>query len=411
MKRIILIFVLSILVSTIFITQVDDDIDNHALDFLSDIDSSKESDAFLYLFGIYAAPNEDPFEIGKKVLSEHEYIDLDSEYRSSSYPESKMLANPTGDLFCQTWKDDCIKHLFESDYEIEKIKSDNKVLTQRAEKFWQFNEYSTLTKPSVNELVPPYQYLASAVRIKTLEAIQLHRAGKSEKAIDLLVDQFALSRNAMGNQDTLIGKLVFLMGMSEMLDVLSIFVFSSEKNPNLETMQLLTNEERGFDIVVAREFAMAYYMLLEADRHPEFFQIGGEMPGWMVRLFYKPNMTINASIPVYREMVELAKLSPKEFAARIGSGAEVRVTSSKIRNYAGNTLLSVPLDLKKYLARFFDFDAKITLFNSLLGGREEVSNATNPYYKDKKPVLAPLEACFDGPLIDERRLRCLRIGI
>jgi len=75
----------------------------------------------------------------------------------------------------------------------------------------------------------------------------------------------------------------------------------------------------------------------------------------------------------------------------------------------GTILVNIPSpDLVGYVARFADIDAKIAIFNHQ---HSSIRSIQNPYYSDDKPTQVDEKIYFNGPMEDERRLRCLRVKI
>lgn len=409
MKNLILIFV-PVLVLLVLMTQVDDDLSEESENLISRINSKSTSESYLYLYGIFASDGEDPVNVGRQLLDEYRKLDADESYSVIDYPDSKKMSLPTGDEFCTLWEDGCLEYLFSSQVNISSLLIEHRLLVARSDRFFEFVEYETLSKPTLHELLPPYRYLAAAERIKVLEAISVYRDGDAEGAIDSLSLQFSKIRRSMELQDNLIGKLVLLAKLSEILDVMSVILINTDGKAKL--ISRLSQSEKSFYIIVAREFGMSYHMFKHLDKHPEFFDIGGNFPGWLTRILYKPNMTINSVEPIYSRLDRLAQLSPSDFAKQIEAGDKVSLSTSKLRNYVGNVLVTISSpDYAGYVASFHDFDAKLSLFNQVHHLKLKPDNMKNPYYGDEKPSEVEGNLCFSGPLENKSSLRCLRVNM
>lgn len=392
-----------------FITQIDDTLSIKATNLVNKIEVSGNSEAYLYLTGIYAIDDKKPQDIGKYLLNEYQKKEADDSYEVAEYPESKKITLPEGNLFCKTWEENCLKTLFSANYDLEKLLEENSTLIFRSNQFHHFNEYKTLTKPSINEQFPLYQYITKAERIKVLNAISAHNKGRSEEAIEELTNQFLKLRKSLRLQDTLIGKLVFLMQLSELIDVLSIIL--SKTDIKVDLIPNLSHSEKDFEMISAREFGMVYYTFMELDKHPDFFQMDDNIPRWMTRIFYKPNMTINAITPIYYRLKRIALLTPDQFAKEIKLGENKAVSSSKLRNYIGDVLIEMSPNFDKYVARFMDFDVKINLFNHVYYYHSDINSTVNPFLNDIVPDVSENKICFQGPFDDKHLLRCLRTKI
>ncbi|MGY0588448.1 MAG: hypothetical protein ACW7DY_22420, partial [Paraglaciecola chathamensis] len=174
----------------------------------------------------------------------------------------------------------------------------------------------------------------------------------------------------------------------------------------------LSPSEKSFAMIASREFGMSYYTFKGLDKHPEFFERGSKVPGWLTRFVYKPNMTINAVAPTYLELERLALLSPAEFAKQIDVSHSSAPSTSKLRNYVGSILIAVSSpQYAEYVARFQDFEAKLALFNQVHYVKLTLDRMENPYYGNETPKEAEGSLCFSGPLDDKKSLRCLKVNI
>ncbi len=394
----------------VLLAQVDDDLSEDAIRLIDRLDSEGTSESFLYLYGIFASDADDPLKVGSQLLEEYRKLDVDGSYAVTDYPDADKIPLPTGEAFCNASERGCLASLFSLPFDIENLLSEHRLLVARSNRFIEFDEYTTLSKPTIHELFPPYQYMAAAERIKVLEAISVYNAGNATEAIDALSLQFAQLRRAMALQDNLIGKLVFLMKLSEIIDVMSIILTHDEAVA--KWIPALSPSEKSFAMIASREFGMSYYTFKGLDKHPEFFESGSKVPGWLTRFVYKPNMTINAVAPTYLELERLALLSPAEFAKQIDVSHSSAPSTSKLRNYVGSILIAVSSpQYAEYVARFQDFEAKLALFNQVHYVKLTLDRMENPYYGNETPKEAEGSLCFSGPLDDKKSLRCLKVNI
>ncbi len=408
MKKLLTILLLAFVV-VVMTAQVDDDLSEESADLIGRIDTESTSESYLYLYGIFASEGDDPVKVGRKLLEENRKLDNDDSYEVIEYPDENKISLPTGEEFCKAWEEGCLEYIFSSQYDIDRLLSENKLLLARSSRFFEFVEYETLSKPTIHELFPPYQYIASAERIKILEAISVYSKGDAKGALESLSLQFSKLRKSMALQDNLIGKLVLLMKLSEVIDVMSVILSNSEGKVKL--IPDLTKSEKSFHMIAAREFGMSYYTFKNLDKHPEFFEIGGDFPGWMTRIVYKPNMTINSVAPIYYKLEQLAQLPSPDFAKRIEASNSDIPSTSKLRNYVGSVLIAISPEYTEYVARFYDFDAKLAIFNQVHHLKLSLDDMKNPYYGKEVPEDVNGNLCFSGPLEDKRSLRCLRVKI
>ncbi|MCL6416418.1 hypothetical protein MIB92_12215 [Aestuariirhabdus sp. Z084] len=408
MKKVLSVVVLAVL-SLLLLTQIDDDLSEDSKKLISRLNESARSESYLYLYGIFAQAGENPTEVGRSLLQENRKLDADEHYQVIDYPDSNKLPLPKGDEFCRLREAGCLEYLFSSKVNAQELLREHSVLVSRSNRFLQFDEYTTLSKPTAHERIPPYHYLSAAERIKLLQAISIYQNGSAGLAMESLALQFKKIRQSMALQDNLIGKLIFLIKLSDILDVYSVIL--SREGETAYPIPGLRESEKSFRMIAAREFGMSYYLFKSLDRDPELFTKEGNLPGWLTRMLYKPNMTINAASYEYYRLERLAQLSPADFAQQVALGNQEQPSTSKVRNYVGGTLLSISSDFDSYVASFADFDAKLALFNQLYHSRLTPANMTNPYYGQETPQETKGRLCFSGPLEDARSLRCLKVKL
>ncbi len=411
--------VIAVLAILLALTQIDDDLSEEALALVRILEEPKESQAYIYLLGINAAPDVDPLEVGGNLLEEYRKQEADEDYRVVEYRDPDQILPPEGELFCGFFHEGCATTLFTSDFNIEELEREHAVLLERLEALHGFGDYQTLSTPSVSEHIPAFHYIASGERIRVLRAISLHKKGRSREAVDLLLKRLEVLRESFALQDNLIGKMIYVIKISEIVDVASIILTEGGSSLKAELIPGMTLAEKELDRVSAREFGMSYYLFKNLNKSPDIFEVSdsaqegetkeAKVPGWVLRITYKPNMTINAVVPFYTRMTRLSKLSPGAFAEEIDSGDVPVISTSRFRNYVGYTLASVAWpNADEYIGRIMDVETKIELFNQIYYHGKQEDKVENPYYEGEYSYREGDAVCFHGPLKDERRLRCLR---
>ena len=267
-----------------------------------------------------------------------------------------------------------------------------------------------LTRPSAYDPMPPFTYIAQASDLVNRESIKELKDLNSGHAVSLAMDNIVNLRRNLVQQDTLIGKMVYLKLLSENIDFAYLIARRIREKPIIE-ISSLTKKEKEVEKVFAREFTISNNMFTE--------EIGTKLPDWVSKLIFKPNMTINALVPFYNGVIRNAGLSHLEFAAEIAGDQQQEIRKSWVRNPLGtvfsNMLSVVPSLFDPYLIRIFDLDAKITLFNAAMKISTPellVGSLRSPYFESEHDVYLSEDGrkiCFDGPLPMHRDFRCLRI--
>ena len=400
-----------VFVTLVFSLQFDDKPSSEVESLVARFTIGKDSEAYLFLLGIYVQEGDHPITLGRQIFESNSSIEQSE--GAFDYPESKKLSLPDGDGFCSFKEEGCIGYLFSGSVRVAKLIEHHRELLERSDRFFQYDEYRTMAQPKVDEIYPEYKYLLRAQRIRLLEAIDSYNGGDISGAVESLVSQFSLVRGANGRHDNLLGKVILLVIQSEILDVLSVIL--SESGFQVSEIARLSASEKDFGMVSAREFGILYYGFKSLDKHPQFFELEGEfsnVPEWLVRAAFKPNMTINALAPLYLLPEKLAALSPAEFAQEVADLESYTPSTSVLRNPAGNVLLGIEGPAyEEYVARFHDLDVKISLFNQLYYLGLDTSSLINPYHGSETPTFENGRLCFSGPMEDKSFLRCLSIEL
>ena len=243
-----------------------------------------------------------------------------------------------------------------------------------------------------------------------MSAIEKAKGGDPNIAVSELYRLIEAQKRFLTEVDNLIGKTIAYVLLNETIDVLSLIL--REYQVKATSIELLTYEQLSIDGLVNREFAFVKSSLTLGDLDAEYHYL----PSWVIRLVFKPNMTINAALPVYDNAKRLSKLPMHEFAEIAKQTKTLSLEASWVRNAIGSTLNQIAqINLKPYIAHGFDLNAKLTLFNSVLDQRLLEStrlSIDNPYYDVKQEVEFIKEAnkfCLQGPLEDPRFFRCLTV--
>ena len=401
---------LSALVWFTYLAQYDDPLSPDAVRLLEMANQNTESEAYLYMTGIYAAEGESPIEVGRDLFEQYQLKQQDPSFEVTPYPESRKLGLPQLQAICAVRQDGCLTELFTTDVDIDILNKEYDLLVNRLDTFLNFDEFRTLEKPSVESGMSSYSFMDVVQKIKNLRAINSYNNGNVDFAVESLLQNYSQLNQAFSLQDTLIGKLVFLRLQSDTLDILSTIL--SEENVSIEPIEGINRSSDTFKVMFAREFAMAYYLQLEAFQNSELNQDEWDAPDWMVRVFYKPNMSANAKAQIYLGLVELASFPAAKFVKEIDRDDSGIYSNISYRNYIGSILMSITWSaFDRYLVRFIDFEEKVDLFNHIHSHQKDVGEYKNPYYPEMDLEMMSDRICFKGPFQDSEHLRCLRISI
>lgn len=405
--------------------QIDDELNPEVERFLAQSKVSDNSEAYLYLMGIDALADENPSEIGKQVF---ESIQQNESLATSDVEpielldmtDENKLPLPSSERFCSSWHEDCFETIFSNNDDLAEILSSNAILLQRYQTFINMSDYHTLAKPTASEIFPPYSYLAKGNRLVILKAVQTAQTADPAQAVTILMDNISVLRQQLKSADNLIGKMIYTALISDNLDALSIFIHQQNIAFGHEIVSV-SLAERNFEVAMVREFALIYDVYTSLDKNPEFFaQAGFEnestAPKWLVKTVFKPNMSVNEAYLFYENIATRSQLKQQDFASGAENNEQLQIQTSSIRNYAGSILNNIAYpDFDKYIARLFDLNAKIALFNQTADSTElpaDLSTIQNPYYGTGNTAYYSDDGkniCLTGPLENDRNQRCLRV--
>lgn len=397
--------------------QFDDSPNSEVTDYVSLIENRmlNGSQAYLFLSGIAAIEGENILSRGEELLARYndptnKSLAMGSVDEKKDENNKLSIADKNNGLYCKLWEAECLGDIVGGSSEWEDEIQNFSVIAERYERFISYSEYTTITKPDATEQYPEYKYLSYGNRIRILSALSLAESGRAEDAIEMLRNDNRYLRKHLELADNLIHKMIFVILLANNLDVV-VYMHSAHNMREISEIPYLSSSEINMEYPFAREFVMVYNYFLELDRHPEFFRVGGKIPGWLVRSVFKPHMTMNDSVGNYTKLIKLANLSAKDFSVRILNTESNQKKERRFRNYAGSILneISMP-EYSDYIARLHDLNCKISLTNYVLSGQSK--QLENPYGSSYgKKTDSDYFICLDGPLEDKRNLRCIRTKI
>lgn len=398
----------------------DDDLSLKAQEWVNKLeqDRNSSSEAFIYLNGIMAAQDEDVMSVGSARFAAYRKAEdlakpTDEGINFEDYPVDKEISRPSRDseIYCRLSEVDCLEKVLNNRSGWRTELNEFAVLLQRYRTFIKFTEYTTLSKPSVYEATPRIEYLNYGNRLSILDSLLLAGQGNLEAAIDLLNSEIKSLRIHLLIADNLIYKLIVAAMIANNLDAMA---YVSNRYNYYKKLDIphLTSDELSMKEPALREFGMAYAIYTSLDGNPELFETGGNTPAWFVRAIYKPNKTINESIPSFEKLIELSSLSQQEFAQyKVPENPQIE-REIDFDNFVGSVLNGIAgPNFHEYVARLFDLNCKITLVNYIVENREK--QLINPYYPQQQDAFksSDNEICLTGPFEDTRRMRCINLAI
>ncbi|SUD62326.1 Uncharacterised protein [Ectopseudomonas oleovorans] len=362
-----------------------------------------ESRAYLFLNGIDAPFDEQPEALGKARLQHYERWYAGRGVTDSDYsgPTVASLSLPEGRLFCRIEALGCFDSLLAQADLGSRIAPDWFALQRRYWDFLNMDDYRTLTSVSVAEPVPRLTYVYAGQQVLNLLMLQMARDGQGDVAQGGLREELRLLRQQLARADNLVLKMLLGVLVNRNLEW-QVRLYRQGLIPRPSVPKPFSADERSLLKPMQREFygiAQMYAQLPDSVSGREYLGL---------QLFFRLQMTINASLAPYARAVQLSQLEPEAFAAAMQEPVPGPASVGGIRNRAGNILLTVAgPDMRRYAGRLHDLEAKrrlLAVVVSLPPGpfdAEQLANmpdARNPYHPTQ---LAEPDGrgqlCFDGP--------------
>ncbi|MFP6863661.1 hypothetical protein [Pseudomonas sp.] len=395
---------LTLLVTVGWLWSRDEALSPQAKDWLEQaVAGAGESPAYYQLMGIDAPAGRDPQIEGRKRVALYHQRLLSQE----AHPRTDVspLAMP-GEALCLLGAQGCLQGLRHESAERQALLSQHRELLQRYQQLLMLDAPHTLAQLGLEEPIPNYAAVLWGNRLCSLQALQLAEDGQGEDALALLQEDVRLLRAWLSNADNLIMKMATVTLIAQNLDALAV-LYQGGLIPQPDIQQPLSREERSLLRAMQREFAMVATGLTELRYQASLEQELG-VSAWRLQWVYKPQMSINDSLPAYARLASESLLDAEAFVGVLSEPApSVVSTWRRVRNPVGQILVGVAIpDFRPYLARLHDLDAKLVLFNRL-GRSAQVGG--NPYQPDEPSVWDEKRQlmCFNGPLPDAKQVRCL----
>lgn len=408
--------ILVVLISCSLLLQIDDEPDPAMSSFLTKAAvTDTNNEAYFYLMGLSAPKHMDPISVGLEISKQNSV--------ANTYTRNE-LERPSSAAFNNIKLTDALINMSN----IPAILTKHTVLLERYETFISKEGFQSSIEPSPSEVLPAYAYLTTANRLYFLKAIYLAQSKKPNDAVTLLMDNLSNLRMQLTNADSLVGKLVYTSMISQNLDALSIL--THQENIVLDTkISALSLAEQDFEKAMSRELLFVQNILIDLDKSAAIFQ-QSEMPfnqqkssedkpytpAWLVRMLFKPQMSINATYPYYQEIAQLSQLTPAEFSQSFNQQTRNQTKYKVlpyIRNLLGEALMDIRPEFDQHLIRVFDLNAKIAILNQVSANALaiDLSTINNPYYNNTGTAYYTNNKesiCLTGPSNDDKS-RCLQI--
>ncbi len=384
--------------------------------------AGQPAEGFLYQLGLNAPPGMDPVSAGElwyRVFRENYAESNNPIYNTAEIPwAAERLATPeTGQLnaliACATDpQTDCDG--------LDSLLAQHALLLQRF-KAWPVEPGFERAAPDL-ALMPSMAVIVAASQLAWLEAEQAFQAGESERAAHLITAHTHKLRTYQDKADSLLQMVVAIRMISNQVDHLVELSNRGQLSAlDLDLDHLLRDLDAPAEMleqVMLGEFGLVFHLMDWIESNPEIVVSADWYDAWMIRLFYRKNMTINTSHDLYRWVAGLA--SPTDVSAISDGTKPGWVGPFSIRNYWSilhPTVLPNYEPFLIYVGRFHDLRAKLALARAYLSD-PAIDDAAlkrlvsiNPYGHGHGVSLdQPNDRlCLGGPLEDQTGIRCVPV--
>ncbi|KIV65688.1 hypothetical protein SZ55_3826 [Pseudomonas sp. FeS53a] len=393
----------------------DDPLRPEVADWLRDArHEGADSAAFLYLMGMDAPADQTPEAYGRERLDIYErwYAQhgLADDAQLPDLPGLELSEIPQ---LCDLGQDGCWESLVAREGELDAWVRDHGLLIGRYNHLLTLDDYQTLTTEGASEPLPKLSPLNRAQQMFGLQIMQRARSGEGEEARRLLAEELVSLRRLLARTDQLVVKVMTSKLIDRNLE-LQARLYRQGWMPVPQQPAPLNEAERALVKPLQRELlyiATLFQSLPGGKEVPLKERIG-------MALLVRPNMSLNATFPPFRQVAELSRLEPKDFAREVKAQPRLLPKPTGWRNWMGDRLVGIAgPDFRAYAGRIQDLDAKLRLLALLDDLPAEPSGwaaalaaspVDNPYYPGQPARLeGGNRVCFAGPLEPRPNARCL----
>ncbi len=399
-------------------SQIDDPLSDGAAQWLDAYEQSQqgESEAFLLLVGLGAAASEESLDSGRRWHQQlqqwaashsaaDEGVDAPQLPNRLPLPEDKLA-------FCTLSQPGCGASLIRGDWQ--PLLASHQLLRQRYQRLLAATDYRTQLPVHGATPFPNYTLMMRAHRLQQLAVVGDAALGPQQR-LDMLASDLEALRRQLVVQDYLIGRVVYLKLVAEQLELMAAWLVEYPQLTKPVVAELSVNE-RDLTPALHYELAVNAVLMRDIESNPQFYRHDWPQVAPLVRAVFKPQMSINALHQYLAQYANLSRQPQAQFGTALKALKGPQL--NRLRNWMGSVLAQVAGPaFSPYVARAFDLNCKIALFNGhdfAAASQQPQPNppaVANPY-GDGQPAYVSDDGgaiCLSGPLDDAQQLRCLRV--
>jgi hypothetical protein len=382
------------------------------------IGTPDQSKSYRIVLGMHAAEQDDAYTVGGQLIASYRkasegFSPLD-EIAFSEYPDESTIYIPTADeseLYCKVTDPGCFDQILADKAARDDERKRLSTIVERYIVYLDTNDFRSELAESVNTPWPEYRYVFAANRMRIFDAFDLVEKGNVDLAVEGMLEETRQLRQKLAASDVIIHKVITAHLIRDNLEAIA-YVHSIGNGQLVKPIDYLTPQELSFEKPLQNEFFMTRDIIVAIDSEPEKLSEELEVPAWICQLLVQPNKLINRLADRINKHAELSRVDPAAFSAAFDDLDMIDDSNYSLSPTVDELMTNIiEVQYEDYIGRVFDLNAKIALVNAQITG--ETDSLVNPYYPDDEVTLHvdddALNVCMDGPLPDEKHMRCLDI--
>jgi len=374
------------------------------------------SRAYRILLGMGVQQDDDALAVGGEIISHYYSASADigilDEDHFVGYSDDRALSLPVDDedeLYCNIIDEGCLDRIAvsasERNLEIERLS----VLMSRHRDYLQAGDYRTEIPIAMSEPWVDFRVAMVANRLDIFSALSMAENGQPADAIDNLFVNIEQLRGLLAASDMLVHKVITALQLRDSLEAVA-YIHGLYDEKDFTPLAHLSVSERSLELPLRNEYLLVDRVAEALDGSAELLSEEFNTPGWIGKRVFRRNLLMNIVADRINAQVALSQLDPEEIHNALDIIAlDDDPIFSVLPSVNEAMKVMADVDFTKYIGIVHDLNVKISLVNAQITGDPRA--LVNPYYPTKELALESVgtAACMDGPLPDDKKIRCLDI--
>lgn len=393
-----------------------------------DIRPITNDNGFIYLLGLDAPKEEDPYTLGKNRLTQ--YRQWMQNPTIVTAPTIKGVQSFRAPL----WFDGSDEQLIARAKDLPFVIASNPILYSRYHAFLQLKEFDTLINFDAQTTDELSEGLIIGNRFLRADVLSQALNGSALNASALIIEDINAWRAQLKLADSFSQKLLAARILAKDFSLITILAQKNAWPPDALTLLItaltpFSLQEVSIErLLLSSEFSKIGYALLDAKKNPAIIDASKDS-FWPLSLSYKPNMSVNFLYAQYTTIASENNLPPRQLfsMAQTQQSREIDIPlSAWIKNPKGVAMVQnlLSINFMSYTARLWDVDVNRQLTRLVLeASLEQITTEQalealiqEPSFRgiwDNQPPRINTDhtqLCYNGLIEDKKGLRCTSIA-